>query len=352
MPSPALSRFCAYYGSLPVRGQVNACRCPLLVRMCLVPVMRVRMHGGSQPVGRWPAFFPRNRSQGRVGPQPVWECLVYQGACRCRALDVLPLKPHRKVAARRPRTAQTKTVRHKPATAKGSGPLAHASSGGGGGSGGGAGSGRGRGSGSKGRGSGGKGRGKRKKPEAGGDGGGDGPGVAPKDAPEKTARWRGRGRGRKLSSADRSPDCGGGAATTTPAATAADIAAARAASSRAPPEEAPISAPKEAPKSESSSDDDSAWDGAGIEQAAGGSSKKRKAPTENRKGKARVEGKGKVAASPGTAKRFRGAEAALAAGGARNRGDLEFENQMLMAYQVGKLFCAAWAALPANQEYT
>ena len=332
-----------------MRGQVNACRCALPVRMCLVPLMRVRMHGGSQPVGRWSAFFPRNGNQGHVGPQPVWECLVYQDACRCRALDVLPLKPHRKVTARRPRTAQTKTVRHKPATAKGSGPLAHANSGGGGGGGGGASSGKGCGSGSKGRGRGGKGRGKRKKPEAGDDGGREGPGVAPKDAPEKTARWRGRGRGRKLSSADRSPECGGGAATTTPAAAdaAAATAAARATSSRAAPKEVPSSAPKEAPKTDSSSDDDSAWDGAGIEQAAGGSRKKRKAPTENGMGRARVEGKGKgkVAASPGTAKRFRGAEAALAAGGARNRGDLEFENQMLMAYQVGKLFCAVLAAL-------
>lgn len=49
-----------------MRGQVNACRCALLVRMCLVSLMRARMHGGSQLVGRWSAFFLRIGNKGML----------------------------------------------------------------------------------------------------------------------------------------------------------------------------------------------------------------------------------------------------------------------------------------------
>ncbi|KAK9845720.1 hypothetical protein WJX81_000463 [Elliptochloris bilobata] len=140
-----------------------------------------------------------------------------------RGLDVVPLKPSRKAPARRPH--KPKAVRHKPAAARGSGPLVHASSGGGG-------SGKG---GNGGKGSGGK----REKPDAG-------------DAGE------------------------------------ADAGAAQQRKPRA------------------------------RKQAAAGT--------------------GEEAASPGTAKRFRIAEGGRSVGAPggppRNRGEHEFENQMLMAYQA------------------
>lgn len=234
---------------------------------------------------------------------------------------MLPLKPGRKEAARRPRSE--KAVRHKPAAAKGSGPLVHASSGG--------------------PDPAGKRGGKRKKPDADGAKArgvpdADGEDAAPPKrgrrarkepgeaapAGDTPAHGRGRGRGRGRVRGRSSVHARGREAAASPSASAGGRAAggpaAAAAAAAGPAGSDPVLVL-------SSSDDDGEWDGAGAEQAA--KPGKRKAPAEAGKGKGKA-----AAAAPGTAKRFHGGEAAPG-GGRRNRADLEFENQMLMAYQVG-----------------
>ena len=241
---------------------------------------------------------------------------------------MLPLQPSRKAPARRPQ--KPKAVRHKPAGAKGSGPLVHASSGGGGGG----------------------GR-KRKKPDAGADVGEQDAVPAPKAKPRarkqsqgaaneagasrRPGRGRGRGRGGNL-------EPGEGVHGTSMGTPARGGRARGRADGRASTPGSPnpgtmangCSSADAKTLSDLGSARSAGSDGCGSVEAQR-AKRKSDGICQAREGHdGAAKGKGAAAAaSPGTAKRFRGADNAPGGSASRrNRGELEYENQMLMAYQA------------------